>query len=279
MVVGGEKQQLMYLVVLQNKHTTKTCLRRFVEEGGITVLHEWLSEARKDFPKRRKFLLRLLDTLAILPIGLEALKKSQLGKTVKAISKLNDPEISDKAQRLVSSWMGLVTPQDATSSVLASAQSQAQPTDAPRKRSLYVSYELLKGLVNLDCRVEVEQGAKKKTKMVVIRDDSSKIGANKVSSKLPTTPPKSIVPSPNVPISKNKAPPKQTPTQLNQTSTTTGAPQQQPLPQDDDNANKPKMSSGKSSGSGPGDDLMNQLNASKKVTATGSAVTKKKVCA
>ena len=144
MLSGGEKQQLMYLVVLQNKHTTKACLRRFVEEGGVAVLHEWLSEAKKEFPKRRKYLLRLLDTLAVLPMGLEALKKSQLGKTVRAISKLNDPEISDKAQKLVSSWMGLVAPQDSVSSALAlSSQSQLQSTDAPpRKRSLYVSSRL-----------------------------------------------------------------------------------------------------------------------------------------
>lgn len=128
MLAGGEKQQLMYLVVLQNKHTTKACLRRFVEEGGIAVLHDWLVEAKKDFPKRRKYLIRLLDTLALLPIGLEALKKSQLGKTVKTLSKLNDSEISDKAQKLVSSWMGLVTPQD---------PAQAPQPDTPRKRSLY----------------------------------------------------------------------------------------------------------------------------------------------
>lgn len=129
MLVSGEKQQLMYLIVLQNKHTTKACLRRFVEEGGVTVLRDWLAEAKKDFPKRRKTLFRLLDTLALLPISLEALKKSQLGKAVKVISKLNDPEIADKAQRLVSSWMGLVPPQDSTAP-------GSVPAEAPRKRPL-----------------------------------------------------------------------------------------------------------------------------------------------
>jgi hypothetical protein len=136
MVTGGDAQQLMYLVVLQNKHTTKACLRRFVEEGGVPVLHSWLAEAKKEFPKRRKYVLRLLDTLTLLPISLEVLKKSQLGKTVKTISKLNDPEISDKANKLVSSWMGLVTPQDSASSATPSA-------DTPRKRSLYVPFLFL----------------------------------------------------------------------------------------------------------------------------------------
>lgn len=126
---GEAALQQMHLAVLLNKHTTKACLRRFVEEGGIPVLHTWLSEAKKNFPKRRKHLLQLLDTFAVLPISLDTLKKSQLGKTVKALSKLNDTEISEKSQKLMSSWLNLLTPD-------SQPTSQPQAADS-RKRSLY----------------------------------------------------------------------------------------------------------------------------------------------
>jgi len=132
--------QRMHLAVLQSKHTTKACLRRFVEEeGGISVLHAWLNEAKKLFPKRKKRILQLLDTFNCLPINLESLKKTQLGKTVKSLSKLNDIEISDKSQKLVSSWLGLLAPQETQPPTPGSASTPTAPVEAPRKRTLYVT--------------------------------------------------------------------------------------------------------------------------------------------
>ena len=49
------------------------------------------------------------------------------------------------------------------------------------------------------------------------------------------------------------------------------------LQDEDSSASKPKPSSGKATGGGAGDDLMNQLNASKKTAGAGSTVPKKKV--
>lgn len=123
------KIQHMHLAILQSKHTTKACLRRFVEEGGISVLHGWLTEA---IPSRKSRIIQLLDTFAVLPINLEALKKTQLGKTVKSLSKLNDTEISDKSQKLVSSWLNLLAPEQSTT------PNSATPPTEPRKRTLYV---------------------------------------------------------------------------------------------------------------------------------------------
>ena len=136
--------QRMHLAVLLNKHTTKACLRRFVEgEGGLAILHAWLLDAKKLFPKRRKRILQLLDTFQCLPINLEALKKTQLGKTVKSLSKLNDTEISDKSQKLVSSWLGLLAPHEMAQPPTASATAASAPstaTEVPRKRTLYVIF-------------------------------------------------------------------------------------------------------------------------------------------
>ncbi len=98
------KFQQMALAALQNRTTARVCRKKFVEIGGLEVLNVMLQ-----LQKKKTLILALLDTLSILPVTVEVLKQSQIGKTIKALSRTADPDIPDQAQKIMASWLSLLS--------------------------------------------------------------------------------------------------------------------------------------------------------------------------
>lgn len=102
---SAKNQSLLWTVVLATK--SPQCRRKLVELGGAAVLSEWVQKAKKD-PKGITLLRQVLKVLECLPMNIEALKTSALGKVVKTLKTHSDTEVAQRADRLVSSWVGLV---------------------------------------------------------------------------------------------------------------------------------------------------------------------------
>lgn len=91
------------------------CLNRFVQQGGLTLLDDWLQEAQRGVsgdtlsPKEggkvsEELLLVLLQALDRLPVNLEALKTCIVGKSVNHLRTHKNPEIQKRARKLVDVW-------------------------------------------------------------------------------------------------------------------------------------------------------------------------------
>ncbi|CAA6661466.1 unnamed protein product [Spirodela intermedia] len=91
------------------------CLGRFVQLRGVPLLDDWLQEAHKrkngdgTTPKEceksvDELLLALLHALDKLPVNLEALQTSQVGKSVNHLRSHKNSEIQKKARSLVDTW-------------------------------------------------------------------------------------------------------------------------------------------------------------------------------
>lgn len=91
------------------------CLGRFVQQGGLAVLDEWLQEVHKgkigdgSSPKEsdksvEEFLFALLRALDKLPVNLHALQTCNVGKSVNNLRTHKNSEIQKKARSLVDTW-------------------------------------------------------------------------------------------------------------------------------------------------------------------------------
>ncbi|PKA51467.1 putative mediator of RNA polymerase II transcription subunit 26c [Apostasia shenzhenica] len=91
------------------------CLNKFVQIRGVPVLDEWMQEAHKgktgdvNSPKESEkavdeLLLALLRALDKLPVNLNALQTSNIGKSVNLLRGHKNLEIQKKARSLVDIW-------------------------------------------------------------------------------------------------------------------------------------------------------------------------------
>lgn len=85
------------------------CLCRFLQLKGLLVLNEWLQEVQRGNSKEsdksvEDFLLALLRALDKLPVNLEALQTSNVGKSVNHLRSHRNSEIQKKARSLVDTW-------------------------------------------------------------------------------------------------------------------------------------------------------------------------------
>ena len=65
-----------------------TC--RFIEEGGWTVLNEWLQEIKNTTEENSPVLIELLKVYQVLPVSVTLLKLNSCAKTIKTLSKSED---------------------------------------------------------------------------------------------------------------------------------------------------------------------------------------------
>lgn len=91
------------------------CLNQFVQIGGLLIMDEWLQAAHKGKnggggspkggdPIDDELLLMLLHAFNKLPVDLNALKKSSVGKSVNLLRNHRNFEIKKRAKYLVDTW-------------------------------------------------------------------------------------------------------------------------------------------------------------------------------
>jgi len=91
------------------------CLNQFVQHGGLLIMDDWLQVAHKGknggggSPKEGdtivdELLLMLLHAFNKLPVDLNALKKSSVGKSVNLLRNHRNSEIKRRAKYLVDTW-------------------------------------------------------------------------------------------------------------------------------------------------------------------------------
>lgn len=91
------------------------CLNQFVQLGGLLIMDEWLQAAHKGKnggggspkggdPIDDELLLMLLHAFNKLPVDLNALKKSSVGKSVNLLRNHRNFEIKRRAKYLVDTW-------------------------------------------------------------------------------------------------------------------------------------------------------------------------------
>ncbi|KAJ3191329.1 hypothetical protein HK101_007857, partial [Irineochytrium annulatum] len=102
------KDRWMVLNVLKSANTSKEFLHEFVQNDakGLAYLRVWLSDAKDS---ERSLTEGVLSSLKILPIGLEALKASKIGKVVKNLTKDDKGgNIKNLAVDLHEAWVRLL---------------------------------------------------------------------------------------------------------------------------------------------------------------------------
>lgn len=77
---------MLFLYALLNNNYT-----RFLDTKGFLIFKHWLVEAKKE-KKLPQFVMSLLNVLDHLPIGIDELTKSGLGKVVRVFGKGSFPE-------------------------------------------------------------------------------------------------------------------------------------------------------------------------------------------
>ena len=136
-------------VLAVSKHADGAA-RRFIKHGGVTALNNWLEHERLSGVTNDKLVLKLFKLLEPLPMTLEVLQRSSVGKTVKKFTASKySPTIRKLAAKLIGDWMSLIeakgttvtplqhyTPRHATSHTaismpLATRSRVSRPTDGP----------------------------------------------------------------------------------------------------------------------------------------------------
>lgn len=98
-----------YTLLTPLLHTMKQeCLKCFVQGSGLLLLRDWGLQIRDSNDDDHVELLRhLLKVMCVLPMSLQGLASSQIGKLVRKLTKHNDPEVTSIATKLLASWMKL----------------------------------------------------------------------------------------------------------------------------------------------------------------------------
>jgi hypothetical protein len=126
---SAKNQSLLWTVILATR--SPQCRRKVGELGGAAVLCDWVQKAKKE-PKGVTLLRHALKVLECLPLSIEVLKSSALGKVVKTLKGNPDAEVSQRAERLMTSWMSLVAGADGGS---AAPSMTITPLTSDKKRS------------------------------------------------------------------------------------------------------------------------------------------------
>ncbi|CAM9210518.1 unnamed protein product, partial [Discosporangium mesarthrocarpum] len=99
-----EKRALFLTVILATRHPN--CLSHFVDRGGLKVLKHWIKDAADN--GRAELLLLLLDAVKDLPVTEEAVRGSEIGKTVKKLKKGGrrrpDPQVVQSVDTIITRW-------------------------------------------------------------------------------------------------------------------------------------------------------------------------------
>jgi len=119
-----EHQSLVWSALLLTK--SLQCRRSFVELGGTVLLNESLARAKRD--SKTPFLRQLLKVLECLPMSVDALRASTIGKAVKALRSHADAEVAQRADRLMTAWMELIA---VGTKADADANASKPPTSTP----------------------------------------------------------------------------------------------------------------------------------------------------
>jgi len=104
------------LLAIMNLTTNTACHKQFVDNDGLVTLNTWLLQARDTgtaLPVNERndltsFAKNIITALDKLPVTIESLSKSQLGKTVKSLIKTTFPDgVKSAAKALVNKWKGM----------------------------------------------------------------------------------------------------------------------------------------------------------------------------
>ncbi|RUS21056.1 LOW QUALITY PROTEIN: hypothetical protein BC937DRAFT_93762 [Endogone sp. FLAS-F59071] len=94
------------LTLIMNTNDTNM-LKSFVNSKGLAILRAWLVETAKS--DNAALLVKLLETLKHLPIDLEALKTTGLGRVVKSMTKNSEKtEVKQLINELMQQWKQLI---------------------------------------------------------------------------------------------------------------------------------------------------------------------------
>jgi len=101
-------------------------LQIFTHSRALNSLHEWLSESL-----HTESLLRLLQLLDHLPISVQSLQSSGIGKTVNKLRKSSDARVQTRAAELLKCWKALASLQQTEE---PQAASDVSSSSVPAKR-------------------------------------------------------------------------------------------------------------------------------------------------
>jgi len=119
------------VVVEALKATPKPLLQLFSHSAALAKLDEWLARASSKSEERKT--LQLLEVLSKMPMSIESLQSSGVGKTVNKLRKDPSAPIKDAASQLVKDWKGVAAPPGSAPPAAAPAASSAKrplPSDS-----------------------------------------------------------------------------------------------------------------------------------------------------
>ena len=128
--LGSTAEDLIIEVLLATP--PKPLLERLSHSDALARVDEWLARSAADSYETRT--LQLLCLLARMPMSIEALQKSGVGKTVNKLRKAPELPIKDAAEQLVKDWKRVAAP--TTSAAPAADTSAASGSSAAVKRPL-----------------------------------------------------------------------------------------------------------------------------------------------
>ncbi|ORX92977.1 hypothetical protein K493DRAFT_338539, partial [Basidiobolus meristosporus CBS 931.73] len=94
----------LLLTVLVNT-TDRTTLRSFSYSRGLTVLRMWIVQAQKE---NSPLLIKSLEALKNIPMEINVLKESMLGRVIRALKNSEEKDIKALATELMNRWTKLI---------------------------------------------------------------------------------------------------------------------------------------------------------------------------
>lgn len=124
------------------KLSSRAAQTYFVKKLGVETLEIWLMEEGKLLEEGKgkdhaSVLVKILETLEILPITIPVLNSTQIGRTVRKLKKASAPRVSAMAGKVFDKWKSMVasdTPAPEKSLQASGVKEQTLPT-VPSKKS------------------------------------------------------------------------------------------------------------------------------------------------
>lgn len=172
------------------------CLNQFVQIGGLLIMDGWLQVAHKGknneggSPKEGdtaddELLLMLLHAFNKLPVDLNALKKSSVGKSVNLLRSHKHSEIKKRAKYLVDTWKKRVAAElNNSDTISGSSQGASCPCN-----------QALEGEVHLQCKNEGSAKAVHKdssTLATKVNENTSRLSEAGVMERSTSASPRSV---------------------------------------------------------------------------------------
>lgn len=131
------------------KLSSRAAQTYFVKKLGVETLEIWLMEEGKLLEEGKgkdhaSVLVKILETLEILPITIPVLNSTQIGRTVRKLKKASAPRVSAMAGKVFDKWKSMVavnTPAPEKSMPASETKEQTSPTAPSSKKSTTSSVE------------------------------------------------------------------------------------------------------------------------------------------